>query len=172
MINKALYKNQDNPMPPGKNNQKLADEFADFFMDKISNIRIKIQQVPLSDIPHIEQRQYKKQLTTFRELTEEDVKVLLKKSLDKHCELDPIPINLLKLCIGDLLPLITKIFNLLLKLGNVPTNLKEAIIKPLLKNFGLELINKNYRPVSNLTFISKLIERAAVEQLIEHLKFN
>ncbi len=172
VINKALHKNQDNPMPPGKDNQKLADEFADFFTDKISNIRTKIQQDPLSDTQHIEKRRYKKQLTEFRELTEDDVKVLLKKSSNKHCELDPIPTNLLKLCIDDLLPLITKIINLSLKLGNMPNNLKEAIIKPLLKKLGLELINKNYRPVSNLPFISKLIERAAAEQLIEHLKLN
>ncbi len=121
VINKALHKNQDNPMPPGKDNQKLADEFADFFTDKISNIRIKIQQDPLSDIPHTEQRRYVKQLTKFRELTEDEVKVLLKKSSNKHCELDPIPTNLLKICIGDLLPLITKIINLSLRLGSMPT---------------------------------------------------
>ncbi len=172
VMNKALHRKQDNPLPPGKSNKELADEFADFFTDKISNIRTKIQQDPLSEVPHIEQKRYTKLLTEFRELTEDEVKILLKKSSNKHCEMDPIPTHLLKLCMEDLLPLITKIINLSLKLGNMPLNLKEAIIKPLLKKLGLELLNKNYRPVSNLPFISKLIERAAAEQLIEHLKLN
>ena len=91
---------------------------------------------------------------------------------NKYCELDPIPTELLKKCTEDLLPLITKIINLSLSLGDMPEELKEAIIKPLLKKIGLELIDKNYRPVSNLSFISKLIERAIAVQLIEHLKEN
>ena len=36
----------------------------------------------------------------------------------------------------------------------------------------MELIKKNYRPVSNLAFISKLIKKAVASQLIEHLKLN
>ncbi len=51
-------------------------------------------------------------------------------------------------------------------------SLKKAIINPLLKKLGLELMKKNYRPVSNLAFISKLIEKAVALQLIEHLKLN
>ncbi len=54
----------------------------------------------------------------------------------------------------------------------MPSSLKNAIINPLLKKLGLELIKKNYRPVSNLAFISKLIEKAVAFQLIEHLKIN
>lgn len=71
-----------------------------------------------------------------------------------------------------LLPLITKIVNLSLALSHVPDELKEAMIKPLLKKLGLEFIYKNYRPVSNLPFISKLIEIAVATQLIIHLKQN
>ncbi len=40
----------------------------------------------------------------------------------------------------------------------------------MLKKLGLELINKNYRPVSNLSFLSKLIEKAL--QLVDHLLNN
>ncbi len=172
VINKAIHRKQDNPMPQGKTNQELADEFADFFTDKIANIRTKIEQDPLSNTPQVEQKRYKTELRNFNLLTEENVRKLLMKSSNKHCELDPIPTTLLKLCIEDLLPLITKIINLSLTLGDMPHILKDAIIKPLLKKLGLELINKNYRPVSNLAFISKLIERAVSDQLIEHLKIN
>ncbi len=54
----------------------------------------------------------------------------------------------------------------------MPTSLKKAIINPLLKKLGMELIKKNYRPVSNLAFISKLIKKAVASQLIEHLKLD
>ena len=43
-------------------------------------------------------------------------------------------------------------------------NGKKAIVRPLLKKIGLELVNKNYRPVSNLSFISKLVERCMLSQ--------
>jgi len=54
----------------------------------------------------------------------------------------------------------------------MPCALKQAIIRPLLKKLGLELIEKNYIPVSNLTFLSKLIERVVAIQLVDHLTDN
>ena len=45
---------------------------------------------------------------------------------------------------------------------------KVAVVKPLLKKPGLDLISKNYRPISNLPFISKLVEKCMLKQLIEH----
>ena len=39
---------------------------------------------------------------------------------------------------------------------------KTAIIKPILKKAGLDLICKNYRPVSNLSFLSKILEKCAL----------
>ena len=46
---------------------------------------------------------------------------------------------------------------------------KEALVFPLLKKPGLDVIFKNFRPVSNLSFVSKLIERAAFNQIHGHL---
>ena len=42
-------------------------------------------------------------------------------------------------------------------------------MKPLLKKIGLQNILKNYRPVSNLNFISKLLEGVVLLQIQEHL---
>ena len=86
--------------------------------------------------------------------------------------IDPIPTFLLKECIDELLPLITEIINTSLELGAVPDVLKHAVIKPLLKKLGLALEEKNYRPVSNLSYISKLIEDAALKQYTDHLESN
>ena len=48
-------------------------------------------------------------------------------------------------------------------------DLKEAQVKPLLKKPGLDLVDKNYRPISNLQLLGKLIERAVTKQLTEHI---
>ena len=49
--------------------------------------------------------------------------------------------------------------------GLVPENMKKAVVAPLLKKQGLDPIPNNYRPVSNLSFISKLIEGVVARQL-------
>ena len=93
-------------------------------------------------------------------------------SPSKSCSLDPIPTTLLKdhLCV--LLPLITRIVNL--SLGSLfPSSLKKSIISPLLKKPSLDPEVMNYyRPVSNLPFISKVIEKAVAHQLNDHLVSN
>ena len=84
----------------------------------------------------------------------------------KSCDLDPIPTRLLKSCIDSLLPPITKLINLSLSSGTLPPTFKFAHVTPLLKkpSLGKEDL-KNYRPVSNLSFISKLIEKVAASQI-------
>ena len=55
----------------------------------------------------------------------------------------------------------------------IPKSLKTALIRPLLKKTGLESdILKNFRHVSNLTFISKVIEKVISGRLNEHLIYN
>ena len=43
--------------------------------------------------------------------------------------------------------------------------MKSALVDPLLEKLGLPLIKKNYRPVSNLSYISKVIEWAVCNKL-------
>ncbi len=52
----------------------------------------------------------------------------------------------------------------------MPTNLKSAILQPLIKKALLDSnIFKNYRPISNLTFISKVIEKVVAVRMKEHI---
>ena len=46
--------------------------------------------------------------------------------------------------------------------------MENAVVQPLLKKLGLELIKSNYRPISNLTFMSKIIEKCMLHQLNIH----
>jgi hypothetical protein len=73
---------------------------------------------------------------------------------------------------SDLLPLITHIVNLSFKQNTFADGWKEALLKPLLKKTGLDRVKENYRPVSNLKFLSKVVERIALNKLNEHLCGN
>ena len=68
-----------------------------------------------------------------------------------------------------LLPVITKIINLSLESGSFASNWKCALVNPLLKKTGLDLVFKNYRPVSNVQYVSKLTERAVFNQLLSQM---
>ena len=88
----------------------------------------------------------------------------------KTCMLDPIRTSLTKECLSDLLPLITRIVNSSLCSGVVPPQFKQAIVTPLLKKPGLDPNDlKNFRPVSNMPFISKILEKVVLTQLQKHL---
>ena len=57
--------------------------------------------------------------------------------------------------------------------GVFPDDLKQALVKPLLKRANLDIVDKNYIPVSNLEFVGKIIERAVTDQLTNHIaKYN
>ena len=82
----------------------------------------------------------------------------------KMCELDSIPVDLLRQGLDSLLPTLTEIFNLSLGTATFARSLKVALIKPLLKKIGLDLPKSNYRPVSNLSFLSKFVEKCALKR--------
>ena len=77
----------------------------------------------------------------------------------KSCKLDVILTDKIKGIQDSCISTITKIVNILLTNGEFCDQWKTAIVKPLIKKLGLGLINKNYRPVSNLCFLSKLVEK-------------
>jgi len=62
--------------------------------------------------------------------------------------------------------------NLSLLRGCVPENWRTTVVIPLLKKPGLDLVYKNFHPVSNLPFISKVVEKAALQQLLVHCEEN
>ena len=62
--------------------------------------------------------------------------------------------------------------NLSLSYGVFAESWKMSIVKPLLKKVGLELIFKNYRPVSNLKFLAKLVGKCMLLQFNELCSMN
>ncbi len=143
------------------------------FATKIEAIQTKIDDICESEDISLDNNDSQEPIsdfsfTEFDILTLEDVRELISKSASKHCKLDPAPTWLIKECLELLLPIITLMINLSLRLGYFPDAWKCALVIPLIKKLGLDLIFKNFRPVSNLEFISKLVERAAVVQLNDY----
>ena len=81
-----------------------------------------------------------------------------------------MPTTLLKDNIKVLAPFLTDLFNKSLSTGTLPSIFKSAYITPCLKKPDLDTAEaKSYRPISNLTVLSKLLERLVAKQLLLHL---
>ena len=112
-------------------------------------------------------------LEQFAEISVEEVRCLIEKSPNKSCGLDPIPTWLLKDISVEISPFITTLFNRSILEGNFPLAFRTAEITPILKKNSLDSsIITNYRPISNLSYLSKLCERAIKVQLLDHLDGN
>ncbi|KAK3569841.1 hypothetical protein QTP86_005854 [Hemibagrus guttatus] len=89
------------------------------------------------------------------------------------CPLDPSPSAMLQTISPDLLPFITTVINGSLTSGHVPTVFKKARVIPILKKPALDPSDiSNYRPVSLLSLLSKILERVVCNQLSDYLMQN
>ena len=85
----------------------------------------------------------------------------------------PIPTPLLLEILDCLLPSLTALINSSLSSGLFPQVFKSAVIFPVLKRPSLDPNElKNFRPISNLPFISKIIEKLVLVQISHHLSAN
>ena len=111
-------------------------------------------------------------LDSFNKLTGDKVKKIICSMATKSCKLDSLPTKFIKDGLHDILPVITNVVNASLKKGSFANAWKTATIRPLLKKPDLDLVPKNYRPVSNLSFISKVVEKAMLQQFSVHCEAN
>jgi len=111
--------------------------------------------------------------SVFTPASESEVHKILSNCQNKQSDSDPIPTWLLKECSSILVPTSTNIVNLSLTTGQFHPTLNESIISPLLKKPTLDKEElSSYRPISNLSLISKIIERVVKSRLTDHLTSN
>ena len=103
-------------------------------------------------------------LSAFHPVTENDVRKVIETLATKSCELDEIPTTILKSCLEECLGIVTMVVNASLDQGPFVSTWKTTIVRPLLKKPGLELAESNYRPVSNLNFLSKVLKKKVALQ--------
>ena len=106
-------------------------------------------------------------------VTEDSVKSVITKMSSSSCLLDPQPTWLMKKCLMSNLPALTRIVNLSLQSGIFPADAHQAIVTPIIKKTSLDKEDvKSYRPVSNLSYVTKLIEKVVATQFVDHLSRN
>ena len=177
-VNMLLNRNLDACYPTTKSDTDLACAFADFFMQKIDRIRSEVavgrSSIELTTISEAVQCfSCETKLQSFKSLTNNKVFKLIKSGTIKSCSLDPLPASIMAKPCHALLPMLTRIINLSLTTGEMPEDLKCAMLRPLLKKPTADhKVFANVRPVSNLKYISKLIEKAVALQLNDHLARN
>jgi len=171
MCNKLTGRSKVSPLPTVHPPSQLPVMFSDFFISKVADIRSVLDQMLVSstvathsDIP-LHSSHF-----SFLPISDSDLKTLILKSKPTTCPLDPIPTPLLLEYIDVLLPTLTRIVNDSLATGIFPSLFKNAVVKPLLKKPSLDPnVLKNYRPVSNLSFLSKVMEKVVLKQLLSYL---
>ena len=167
LLGRAQKPNSSAELPP----PEWAEILSKFFIRKIDDIRASIPDArdptpasqPLQDCS----------FDNFMPVNETEIKKIINASSGKSCALDPIPTEFLKVAQNELAPVITTIVNTSLAEGVFPSCYKKALVKPLLKKRNLDPSTlKNFRPVSNLPYASKIIEKVVASQLKEYLSLN
>ena len=148
-----------------------ADEFAAHFSSKIDKIYASTTRAPA---PTIDVRSASiTLLSNFKPVDASEIARLLSRTPAKQCHLDPIPTWLVKCAAVVLAPVLSLMCNASLQSGKFPDLHKHAAVFPRLKKSSLIADDLNsYRPISNLSFVSKLVEKAAARRSIDHAEPN
>ena len=146
----------------------LANTFSSFFINKISIIRSSFPSGSCSNV--LTPPNTREVLQNLSYVTDAEVRRLVLSAPCKSSDLDPLPTGLGKDCIDVLVTPIMYIVNLSLSEGCFSTHIKSALVSPLLKKPTLNRDDmKNYGPVSNLSFLSKILEKVVASRLNSHI---
>ena len=149
------------------------EHFSSYFTQKIRTIRhdIDLKLSTTTSSIHLDDDTCQVSLSTWEPVSLDVVSKTIKRSACKSSQLDPIPAWLFTSCLTSLLPVITSIINTSLETGVVPQCFKHAHVSPLIKKVSLDPETlSNYRPVSNLPYVSKCLERVVAAQLHTYLE--
>ena len=112
-----------------------------FFIKKISDLGVSLDanENLCSTV-----NRHSSSFTAFRCVDMDSLRKLVLRAPTKSCLLDPVPTNILKDCLDELLPILSTTINLSLESGFFPDIWKESVVTPLLKKQGLDLVFKNF----------------------------
>uniref|UniRef100_A0A1A8CGX9 Reverse transcriptase domain-containing protein n=1 Tax=Nothobranchius kadleci TaxID=1051664 RepID=A0A1A8CGX9_NOTKA len=152
------------------NTVEQCNKFMTFFSGKVTSIRSAIRTNSPTSV-QIEFSDLARQLSNFTYTPQREMEGIINRMNSSTCSLDPLPTPLIKINLPTICPLTTAIINNSVKSGIVPAALKTALIRPHLKKSSLHKDDlANYRPISNLPFLSKILEKVVASQLHEHLQ--
>ena len=176
VVSKLTGKKAGDVRPSSESDLALASDFAVFFSSKITGIRNELDRFFSDGEFSVEPQPQPNPngiLSSFH-LVDVDTVLSHIRTLNKtSCLLDPIHTSRMCSVYVHTVSYITTIINKCFLEGSFPKSEKRALIRPLLKKPGIDTESlSNYRPVSNLSFLSKILERAILDQLTSLLQQN
>ena len=169
MLRQFLKKNSVVLPEPLGEPECLAKKFNAFFVEKIETVLFSL---PLTDDLELNDSHITN-LDKFQVFTLTDLQLLLTKISNSTAPSDVIPTRLCENVLTNSPEYLIALINLTLQTGYFPNQFKQGVVRPLIKKSNLdpELLS-SYRPVTNLRFLSKVIERALFEQINFYLESN
>ena len=172
-FSKLLHQCPEARFPQHDSFTSLAYEFIVFFDNKIRNIREHLDRFTPDDVLEFRNAAAGCQFSTFANVSLTELMTIVGSMHSMSCHLDPIPGCIMKDCFAAVSSVITRIVNLSMEFGILPIDFKVASVKPLLKKQSLSPDEfKNLRPISNLSFLSRVVEKCVAKQLIDYLDAN
>ena len=172
-----LTKGDSKSIFPDEISFDLCNNFNDFFVNKVNNLREKIDSI--NNIENISGLDIYRDMnpsypgfTEFKCVSKEHILKLISSSKPTTCALDPLPTPLFKTLASILIDPLYELINKSLTEGVFPSYWKTSIVTPIIKKPSLPACYPNYRPVSNLSFASKILEKVVIEQFTDHLISN
>ena len=157
-------------LPKGFSDEELAQNFLEFFTTKIRNVVDSFTDGNsewVSNIPQFQGRAF----SSFQEIDINKLKYIVQRMKLTYCDNDPVPMSEI-VNRGEFVyfwNIILKIVNLSIGKRAVPSSEKQSLIKPTLKGSLNSQSLSSYRPISNLTFLSKIMENIILDQMISFL---
>ena len=162
-VNQLLDKQYTKTLKIDEPREKSTMKFAKYFDGKVKNVYVGLENSTAEnqnkDIVALLPRAQDLicPMTEFTPLSVGALKQIIMNMPFETCDLDPIPTSIFKVWIDTVLSALLHIVNLSLVTGLLLQDLKVACIVPPLKRDLLDINDlKNYRPISNLSFLSKL----------------
>ena len=172
VVNQMIDRKKELVLPTAESDKDLANSFQTYFKEKIEKIRASF--TPHLGIDECDSNPNIEKLLRFEPTDAEEVREIIKSHGLKCSPEDPVPAELLLPNLDIFIPFWVEMVNLSLESGSMD-GLKTGILNPLIKELSslTDTENfKNYRPVTNLVLISKLVERIVQVRLEDHMIKN
>ena len=171
LVDQLLHRNRVSSLPNCPSSDELAVKFNEFFLRKVADIRENLLTKSICQEMVVSNCNEQVCLSSFQIPSTEEIETVLKASKSKTSCLDPAPSGIVKQCVKLLGPVILDIVKRSLETGVFPSDFKVASVTPVLKKSNLDNnILKNYRPISNLHFVSKVLENVVATCLWKHME--
>jgi Reverse transcriptase (RNA-dependent DNA polymerase) len=175
-VKDLLYTDHQDPRTTLPDIDSFCSLLAEFFVNKVRNIKDAIASKLLGQ--QLDPLESDKSfcgtlMSEFQPVTVTEVERLIRLMPSKSSPLDAFPTSLIKQCSSTFAPVISRLANLSFEHATFPSNFKTAQVTPLLKKHGLDASDPaNYRPISNLNTISKILERLVLTRIVGHVSLS